>query len=267
MSGLKKTAQAIRRDIVRMHAAANSSHIGSSLSSVDILTVLYFRILAVGPKKNCRPDRDRFILSKGHAATALYATLAERGILPRSCLSGYSTDGGRLPGHADNAGLACIEAATGSLGHGLALASGMAIAGKNDKYKSRYFVLLGDGECDEGSVWESALFAAHHKLDRITAIIDRNRLQGMGKTEEVIRLEPLLKKWTAFGWSGITVDGHDHAELEKVLSKIPLVKGKPTVIIANTVKGKGVSFMEDRLEWHYKSPTKDQLAQALKELA
>jgi len=267
MNDLEKISASIRKDIVRLHLKAGSSHIASSLSAVDILTALYFRILKLDKKDPCSNKRDRFILSKGHAATALYATLEKKGFLSKKCLDSYCSDGGKLCGHADNSGVKCIEAATGALGHGLSIACGMAMALKNDLNKARCFVLMGDGECNEGSVWEAALFAAHHELDAVTVIIDRNKLQGLGKTEDVLRLEPLLEKWQAFGWAGATVDGHDHKELEQVLSKVPFVKGKPTVIIARTVKGKGVSFMENRLEWHYKSPTGEQSKQAFEELS
>jgi len=266
MKALETIARDIRKDIVKMHSCSGSAHIGSALSIVDILAVLYFKILKINPKNPRAKIRDRFILSKGHAASALYATLATRKILPKTYLQGYCKNGGMLCGHADNYELPGIEAATGSLGHGLSIACGMALAAKHDGAKNRVFVVMGDGECNEGSVWEAAMFARHKRLDNITAIVDRNHLQGMGDTEKVMRLEPFLKKWFSFGWKGCTVNGHNLKEIQKACTKLPFARNYPTVIIAETVKGKGVSFMEDRLEWHYKSPDKEQLKQALVEL-
>lgn len=262
MKKLAIIARDIRKKIIGMHARSGASHIGSALSVVDILTVLYFRILKLRPESK----RDHFILSKGHAGSALYAVLAKKKIIPERHLATYCRDGGRLCGHSDNNRLDGIEASTGSLGHGLSIACGMAIAARHDKKKSRIFVLMGDGECNEGSVWEAAMFAAHHRLDNIVVIIDRNHLQGMGRTEEVMGLEPLLGKWTSFGWKGRRIDGHNLKEIEKACLRGPFSRGKPSVIIAETSKGKGVSFMEDQLEWHYKSPNRQQSKQAISEL-
>ena len=256
----------IRERVLKMIFESGSSHIGSAFSCVDILTVLYFNILSIDPKNPLNSDRDRFILSKGHAASALYAALAERGFFPEENLDSYCRDKSNLPGHPTLRCVPGVEASTGSLGHGLAIGSGMAFAGKKDNKNYRVFVLMSDGECNEGSVWESAMFSAHHKLDNLIGIIDYNKLQAMGRTDEVIGLEPLRKKWESFGWAVEETDGHNHSEIEKRLKKTPFKKDKPSLIIAHTTKGKGVSFMEDKLEWHYKSPDKEQFAKALKEL-
>lgn len=263
---LELIARDIRKDIVCMHARSKSSHIGSALSIVDLLAVLYFRILNLDAKNYKKMSRDRLILSKGHAASALYATLVKKGIINKDKLQGYCLDGGSLCGHCDDFRLPGIEATTGSLGHGLSVASGMAFAAKYDEIKNKIFVIMGDGECNEGSVWEAAMFASHNKLDNITVIIDRNHLQGLGNTEKVMKIDPLLDKWKAFGWQGCYVDGHNLAHLLRALRKLPFKKSCPTVIIANTIKGKGISFMENRLEWHYRSPSDEHLARALKEL-
>jgi len=264
MDKIEKISVRVRKNILKMHNRANSAHIGSSLSAVDILTALFFGCLKIKSAKD--PDRDRLILSKGHGASALYAVLAEKGYIPLKSLKEYCMNGGRLCGHADCTGGGGIEASTGSLGHGLPLGCGMAYAAKKDKKPYRVFVVMGDGECNEGSVWEAALFASHHKLDNLTVIVDRNGLQGMGRTEDVLRLEPFLSKWRSFGWHGTVINGHDHAEISKTAGKTPFKKACPSIIIANTVKGKGISFMEDRLEWHYKSPTNEQYEKAVAEL-
>lgn len=259
-------AKRIRKSILQMVYAAKSSHVGSALSIVDILTVLYFRIMHISPKEPWNPDRDRFILSKGHACAALYATLAERGIIPKELLSTFCKDGSTLGGHSDCYRVPGIDAPTGSLGHGLSLGAGMAIANQHDCRHYRVFVLLSDGECDEGSVWEAALFAAHFKLDNLIAIIDYNKIQSFGRVKDVINLEPLLSKWIAFGWSALEINGHDYQQIEEALRDLPKSHGTPNLIIAHTVKGKGVSFMEDQLAWHYKSPDERQLQQALAEI-
>jgi len=261
-----KIATEIRKKIVRMHAKSGSSHIGSALSVVDILTVLYFDILKINLKNPWVENRDRFILSKGHAASALYATLSQQGFFPEEILDEYCIDGGRLPGHSTMHCVLGVEVSTGSLGHGLPMSVGIAVAAKHDGYKYRVFVLLSDGECDEGSVWEAAMFAAHHKLDNLIVIIDRNELQAFGRTEEVVNLEPLGDKWAAFGWVVKEIDGHNFLEIEDALCRVPFKKNRPSIIIAHTIKGKGVSFMENQLAWHYKSPNKEQLEIALKEL-
>ncbi len=259
-------AKEIRKKVLKMFFDSQTAHLGSSLSEVDILTVLYFKILSIDPKNPTAEDRDRFLLSKGHGAAGLYATLAQRGFFPESVLDTYCQDGGKLPGHSTRNCAPGVEVSTGSLGHGLPMAAGMALAGKRDGKNYRVFVLMSDGECEEGSVWEAALFASHHKLDNLIAIIDYNKLQAFGRTNEVLNLEPLKKKWEDFGWQVKEIDGHNFSEIENALSQIPFEKTKPSLVIANTVKGKGVSFIEDKLEWHYKNLTKEEYELALKEL-
>ena len=256
----------MRQHALCMTHHANASHIGSCLSSVDILAVLYDTILNVRPDNPLWPDRDRFILSKGHAAAAVYAVLAEKGFFPKDWLETYCDDGGKLAGHISHKGVPGVEVSTGSLGHGLPIACGMALAAKRDKKLYRTYVLLSDGECDEGSVWEAILFAPEHKLDNLVVIVDYNRIQSFGRVEDVLELEPFADKWRAFRWFVTEVNGHDHGELEKAFRAVPVEKGRPSVIIANTKKGKGVSFMEDQLAWHYKSPNPEQLAKALLEV-
>jgi len=265
-SNYQKIAREIRKKILKMIFAAQNPHIGSALSCVDILTVLYFKILAIDLRNPWAENRDRFILSKGHAASALYATLAQRGFFPEEVLNSYCLDGGKLPGHSTMHCVPGVEVSTGSLGHGLSIGIGMVIAAKGNKKNYRVFILMSDGECDEGSIWEAAMFASHHKLDNLIAIIDYNKLQAFGRTNEVINLEPLTKKWAAFGWVVKEVDGYNYSDIEKAMREIPFKKNKPSIIIAHTKKGKGISFMENKLEWHYKSPNKEQFELALKEL-
>jgi transketolase len=255
----------IRAHALRMANSANSAHIGGSLSIADILSVLYTQILQVDPANPDWPDRDRLVLSKGHATSILYATLAERGFFPVEWLAEYCKEGSKLLGHVSHH-VPGAEVSTGSLGHGLPIACGMALAAKRDGGPSRTFVILSDGELDEGSCWEAILFAGHHRLSNLTAIVDYNKIQSFGTVKEVLDLEPLADKWRAFHWHTVEVDGHDLSQLEKTLGQVPLEPDRPTAIIAHTVKGKGVSFMENRLEWHYKSPNPAQLEQALKEL-
>ena len=262
----EKTAKEIRKMVLEMKFASQSSHIGSAFSCVDILTVLYFKILRINPEKPKAENRDRFILSKGHAGSALYATLAERGFFRKKILEDYCQNGKKLAGHATKDCVPGVEVSTGSLGHGLPIGAGMALAGKKDNKKYRVFVLMSDGECDEGSNWEAALFASHHKLDNLVAIIDYNKFQAFGKTNEILNLEPLKDKWTAFGWSVKEINGHNYSEIKESLKAIPFKKNKPSIVIAHTIKGKGISFMEGRLEWHYKSPKKDEFELAIKEL-
>ena len=261
----QELARAIRADALRMVYAASASHIGSSLSMVDLLAVLYGGVLRVDPTRPDWPERDRFVLSKGHAAAAGYATLAEVGFFPVELLATYCQDGSRLPGHLTRT-VPGVELSTGSLGHGLPVGCGMALAARADGRPSRIFVLLSDGELDEGSNWEAILFAAHHGLDNLVAIVDYNKIQSFGSVAEVLRLDPLAEKWRAFGWACREIDGHDHAAISDALASLPYEPGKPTVIVAHTIKGKGVSFMEDSLAWHYKSPSAEQLQQALREV-
>jgi len=265
-SNYQKIAREIRKKILKMIFDSQASHIGSALSCVDILTVLYFKILNINPQSPLAENRDRFILSKGHAASALYATLAQRGFFPEEILDSYCLNGGKLPGHSTKGCVPGVEVSTGSLGHGLSMGAGMAIAAKHDNKNYKIFVLLSDGECDEGSVWETAMFASHHKLDNLIGIIDYNKFQAFGKTNDILNLEPLKEKWLSFGWQAQETDGHNFSQIEKTLNNVPFEKGKPSLIIAHTVKGKGISFMENKVEWHYKSPNKEQYNLALKEL-
>jgi transketolase len=258
-------ARRVRAHAVRMVAAARASHIGSCLSIADMLAVLYGGFLRVAPGTRDAPDRDRLILSKGHAAAVLYAVLAERGFIQVEELATYCQEGSRLAGHASHH-VPGVELSTGSLGHGLSVGCGIALAGKRDGQPYRVVVIVSDGECDEGSIWEAALFAPHHELDNLIVLVDFNRIQSFGRVEDVLRLEPFPSKWESFGWGVRRVDGHDHDALAKALADAPLVPGRPTVIVADTVKGKGVTFMEDKLEWHYRSPSSEQLELALKEL-
>ena len=259
-------ARRIRVQAARMVHRAKSSHLGSGFSMVDLLAVLYARILRVDARNPQWADRDRFVLSKGHACAPLYAVLAERGFFPKEWLEEFYLDGARLAGHATHVGVPGVEVSTGSLGHGLPIACGMALAGKRDGSGHRIFALLSDGECDEGSTWEAALFAGHHGLDNLVSIIDYNKIQSLGGVAEVLELEPFAAKWQAFGWSVREIDGHRVKEIEDTLKTVPFECGKPSCVIAHTVKGKGVSFMENQLLWHYRSPDAEEMAKALVEL-
>ena len=256
----------IRRKVVKMVYCSKTAHLGSSLSIADILNVLYFKIMSIDPKNPTAEDRDRFLLSKGHAAAVLYATLAQKGFFPGEVLEGYCYDGGKLPGHSTKGCAPGVEVSTGSLGHGLPMGAGMALAAKNDGKGHRVFVLMSDGECEEGSVWEAALFSSHHKLDNLVGIIDYNKLQALGRTNDILNLEPLAKKWEDFGWRVKEINRHNFSEIEESLSSIPFEKGKPSLVIAHTIKGKGISFMEDKLESHYKKLDEESFKAALKEL-
>jgi len=267
LAELEAIARRLRRHIIRMIGHAGSGHPGGSLSAVEVLTALYFRVLRVDPQDPARPDRDRFILSKGHAAPALYAVLAERGFFPAEELMTLRQLGSRLQGHPDMTATPGVEMTSGCEGLGLSFGIGHALALKMDGRPSRVYVLLGDGECQEGQVWEAALFAHHHHLENLTALVDRNRIQLTNFTEEIVGLEPLAQKWRAFGWQALTVDGHSFPELLQALEEARSTSGRPTVIIAHTVKGKGVSFMENSPAFHGKAPTPQQVAQALAELA
>jgi len=265
LAGLEEIAKELRREIVTMHALSGNSHIGSSLSVVEILIALYFYSLDLSP--GCRgKKKDRLIFSKGHASSSLYAVLAKKGFFSKDLLKSYCVDGTKLAGHCIINCVPGIEASTGSLGHGLSMGAGLAIGMRAEREKHRAFVILSDGECQEGSVWEAAMFASQHKLDNLVAIIDYNKLQAFGKTSEVMDLEPLSKKWFSFGWEAREINGHNLPQVIKALSEAPFKKDKPSVIIAHTVKGKGISFMENQLLWHYKSPNKDELRKALREL-
>lgn len=258
-------ARRIREHALRMVHSANASHIGTGLSMADILAVLYAGVARVDPKNPRAPDRDRVILSKGHGAAAFYASLAEAGFFEPSRLDTFCQNDSPFAGHASHH-VPGVDFSTGSLGHGLSLGCGVALGFKRDGKPGRAFVILSDGECDEGSIWEAVLFAPHHGLDNLVAVVDYNKIQSFGSVKEVLDLEPFADKWAAFRWQVQVVDGHDHAALGRAFAAIPATPGRPSVIIANTVKGKGVSFMENELLWHYRSPNKEQLAAAVEEV-
>ncbi len=262
---LEEKARTIRKHVVNMIFEAGSGHPGGSLSCVDIIAVLYFHQMRINPTELKAGERDRFILSKGHAAPTLYAALAERGYFPVNKLHSLRKIGGLLQGHPDTK-IPGVEVSTGSLGQGLSISCGIALAEKIDKKDSRVYTLLGDGECDEGQVWEAAILASHYKLDNLTAIIDRNGLQIDGPTEKVLSLEPIAGKWKEFGWNVIEIDGNEIAEIIDAFDETLQIKGKPTVIIAHTLKGKGVSFMEWICAFHGKGLNKDEMKIALQEL-
>jgi transketolase len=232
----------------------------------DLLAVLYGRALRVRPHEPDWPGRDRFILSKGHGCAGLYATLAERGFFPLAWLDDFCANGSRLTGHVSHVGVPGVEVSTGSLGHGLPIACGMALALRRENVPARVVALMSDGECDEGSVWEAALFAAHHGLDNLTILVDYNKIQSLGRVEDILRLEPLAAKWRAFGWAAPEIDGHDFKAIDDVLGAVPAEPGRPTCVVAHTVKGRGVSFMENSVLWHYRSPDPDELRLALAEI-
>lgn len=259
-------ARRIRLHALRMTNRGKSSHVGSVLSIADILAVLYGGALKVRPREPRWPERDRFILSKGHAGAGVYAALAETGFFPLERLSTHYQNGSRLSGHVSHKDVPGVELSTGSLGHGLGVGTGMAKAGMLDQRHHRVVVLMSDGECDEGSNWEAALFAAHHGLDNLVAIIDYNKIQSLAPVAETLALEPFALKWRAFGWAVAEVDGHDHEALERAFERLPPEARRPTCIIAHTVKGKGVSFMENSVLWHYRSPQADEFARAITEL-
>ena len=263
---IKVVAKRIRRHIITIIGNAGSGHPGGSLSAVDIVTTLYWKVLHHKPANPHWIDRDRFILSKGHAAPMLYSVLAECGYFPASELTTLRQMDSRLQGHADRTATPGVEMSSGSLGQGLSFGIGIALAARLDSRDYRTYVLLGDGECNEGQVWEAAMAATHFKLDNLVAIVDKNGLQIDGPTCDVMNTEPMEKKWEAFGWYVIEVDGHDFTQLYEAFEKAKTVKGQPTVLIARTIKGKGVSFMENVAGFHGKAPNKDELDIAMKEL-
>ncbi|MEM3852603.1 MAG: transketolase [Methanomassiliicoccales archaeon] len=265
LEDLERIAREVRKDIIRETQAAGSGHPGGSLSSADILTALYFRLLKHDPKNPRWAERDIFVLSKGHAAPALYAVLAHAGYFPRDELLNIRKLGSRLQGHA-HTDVPGVEVCTGSLGQGLSIANGFALSNKLWGRKSRVVVLLSDGENDEGQTWEAAIFAAHRKLDNITAFVDRNRIQNDGFTKDILNTEPLEDKWKAFGWNVSVINGHNMQEIIDAYNTSLNFKGKPSVIIADTIKGKGVSFMENNVAFHGKAPSKEEAEKALKEL-
>lgn len=263
---LAEIAKTIRVDIINMLAASGHGHPGGSLSCADILTVLYFSIMNIRPEQPDWNERDRFILSKGHAAPALYGTLMERGFLSKKQITTLHQYGSILQGHPDMNKAAGVDMSTGSLGQGLSVGNGMALSAKLKNKKYRVYVLLGDGEIQEGQVWEAAMTSAHYHLDNVTAVLDNNGLQIDGTNDDIMKVESIEDKFQAFGWMVIRVDGHNLFELNRAFLRAQQIKGKPTIIIAKTVKGKGVSFMENKLEWHGKAPTAEQAEQALIEL-
>ena len=262
---LAAKARQIRRDLLRMIYAAGTGHTGSSLSSADIMTVLFYDVLRLDPTRPDWPDRDRFILSKGHAVEGYYCILADLGFFPKEELATFSAFGSRLIGHPNNK-VPGVEMNTGALGHGLSVSVGMALAARKLNKTCRVFTLMGDGEQAEGSVWEAAMAGAHYGLDNLVGILDRNRLQISGCTEDVLRLDPLDEKWRSFGWSVVPVDGHDHAALSRALHAAPVQPGRPTLVLASTVKGRGVVFMEHVARWHHGVPTETGFIQALEGL-
>lgn len=267
ITNLKERAKAIRRHIITMLGEAGSGHPGGSLSAADIVSALFFDTMKLDPEKPDWPGRDRFVLSKGHAAPVLYAALAEKGFLPKEELLTLRKLGSRLQGHPDMKKLPGIEMSTGSLGQGISAAVGMAMGLRLDGGDQRVYALLGDGEAQEGQVWEAAMAAGHFKLDNLTAFLDYNNLQIDGPVDVVMNVAPLNDKWRAFNWHVIEIDGHDMAQILKAIEEAHATKSKPTVIIAKTIKGKGVSFMEDQVGWHGNAPKPEQVEQALKELA
>lgn len=259
----RELAADIRKSCLRMTYNGQSGHSGSMLSMADLIAVLYETVLRVDPKNPKWDERDRFILSKGHAGGAVYVALAQKGFIPREWLDTYYKDNGKLSGHISHH-VPGVEFSTGSLGHGLPVATGMALAAKHAGKKHRVFCMLSDGDCDEGSTWEAIMFAAQHKLDNLTAIVDYNRIQALGHVQDVIELEPFAEKIRLFGWNACEIDGHDCAQIEDALTSLPIGEGKPSFVIARTVKGKGVSWMENTVSCHYGWPNRDNvLAEAI----
>jgi transketolase len=263
---LRQMAATIRCDIIEMIATAKAGHPGGSLSATDVVTALYFRVMNVDPKNPDWPERDRFILSKGHACPVWYAALAERGYFDKAHLSTLRKLNSILQGHPDMRKTPGIDMTAGSLGHGLSAGLGMALSGKLRKKDYHVWVVVGDGESQEGSIWEAAMAAAKWKVDNLTAILDRNHLQNDTCVDTEMPIEPVADKWRAFGWHVMEIDGHDMAQVVDALETAKTVKGKPTIIIAETVKGKGVSFMENVAEWHGKAPCAEEAACALEEI-
>ena len=264
---LEKMAKQLRRRVIAMIATAGSGHPGGSLSAADIVTALYFKVMRHDPENPRWPDRDRFILSKGHVAPILYAALAECGYFPVEELSTLRKLDSRLQGHTDRTLTPGVEMSAGSLGQGLSFGIGVALAARLDKRGYQAYVLLGDGECEEGQVWEAAMFAPHFQMDNLTAIVDNNGLQLDGRCCDIMGIEPLADKWRAFNWHVIEINGHDMSQILQALKEARQIKQRPTVIIAHTVKGKGVSFMENNVDFHGKAPTPQEAEIALKELA
>lgn len=266
LTSLKLSAANVRKMILEAVHSAKSGHPGGSLSAADILTYLYKEEMNVDPKNPKNPDRDRFIMSKGHASPLVYAVLAEFGFIPKEDIKTFRKADSYLQGHPDMKGTSGVDMSTGSLGQGISAACGMALAGKIDNKDYRVYAILGDGECEEGQVWEAAMFAAHYKLDNLTAFLDFNGLQIDGPIEDVIGPAPFDKKFEAFGWNVIVIDGHNFDEIEGAINKAKATKGKPTMVIANTTKGKGVSYMENSVAWHGSAPNDEQYEQGISEI-
>lgn len=266
MKDFRETANKLRKEIIRMTHEAKSGHPGGSLSACEILTALYFKEMKIDPENPKWEARDRFVLSKGHATPVLYATLAERGFFPKEELSKFRKIGSMLQGHPDMKGIPGVDMSTGSLGQGLAVANGIALSAKLDNRDYRVYALIGDGESQEGIIWEAAMLAAHYKLDNLTVFMDHNGLQIDGFNKDVMNVEPIDKKFEAFGWNVLKIDGHDFEQIFDALDKSKKVKDKPTIIIAKTVKGKGISFMENQASWHGTAPNAEQAQKALSEL-
>lgn len=262
---LQIKALQIRKKLLSMIYKAKSGHTGGSLSCVDILVSLHYGVMKINPKDPKWVDRDRFIMSKGHSVEAYYAVLADLGFFDENELETYCKYGSRLTGHPTTK-VPGVEVNTGALGHGLAIGVGMALAGKIDRKDYKVYVLMGDGELDEGSVWEAAQVASHYKLDNLIGIVDRNRLQISGFTEEILKLENLEAKWTAFGWKVLHADGHDIAQLVSIFKSLPISSGMPHLVIAHTIKGRGISFIENKKEWHHHVPNDDEFNKAIIEL-
>lgn len=266
MDQLPDIAQKVRKEIIRLCYTTKSPHIGSCFSIVELLVYLYFKQLNVAPQRSMDENRDRFILSKGHACLALYIVLAYKGFIPASDLKEYCVNGGYLKHHPDRDIAKGIEVTSGSLGHGLSLGVGMALAAKRDGRHHKIYVLLSDGELNEGSVWEAVMFAAHHKLDNLVAIVDYNKISALGFVKDSVDLDPLAQRWSAFGWDAQEIDGHDFPKIAKAFDRITFNSQKPSVIIANTIKGKGVARMENNILWHYRSPDDQEYEIIMKEL-
>ncbi|MGA3010665.1 MAG: transketolase [Terracidiphilus sp.] len=262
---LSEVAQSLRARTVRMVHRARASHLGSCLSMADIVACLYWNALRVDPERPSWPERDRFILSKGHGAAMVYAALAERGFFPVGELETYCELGSRLTGHITS-GVPGVELSSGSLGHGLPVGCGIALAAKREKLTFRTVVLCSDGELDEGSNWEAILFAPQYELDNLLLIVDYNKIQSFGRVKDVLDLEPLADKFRAFRWAVREVDGHNMQQLADTFAELPFEPGRPNLVLAHTIKGKGVSFMEDQLAWHYKTPDVKQVETAMREL-
>ena len=263
---LKIKARKLRKIALKMIYKAQAPHLASAFSALDILVFLYHEVLQVNPKEPTNPKRDIFILSKGWGASALYAVLSDKGFFPKKWLETYCADGSKLIGITTLSGVPGIEATTGSMGHGLPLGAGMAIAAKKMKSSRRVFVVMSDGELDEGSTWEAILFAGFQKLDNLVVIIDYNKFQSFGSVKEVLDTEPIGDKFCAFRWNVLEVNGHDFLDMRKTFTSIKKESGKPTVIIANTIKGRGISFMENQNKWHYKYPNEEEFQAAVREL-